>query len=192
VDIVISGGNYGWNLKEGSFCFDPNGAGPGFAFPCVVEPPGLIDPIAEYDTADDLTNNDEGRAVIGGFVYRGSDIDALIGKYVFGDFSRFTGPGIPNNDGRLFYLDTVDIFEFQLVGQDDLGLALLGFGQDANGELYVLANATGVPFGTGPDLGVPTGVVLRIAQAPVSEPAALLLMGLGLAGLGFVKRRRNS
>jgi glucose/arabinose dehydrogenase len=191
VDIVISGGNYGWNLKEGSFCFDPNGAGPGFAFPCAVEPPGLIDPIAEYDTADSLASNEEGRAVIGGFVYRGSDIDALIGKYVFGDFSRFTDTGV-NNDGRLFFLDTMDIFEFQLFGQDALGLALLGFGQDANGELYVLANETGVPFGAGPDLDVPTGVVLRIAQAPVPGPATIALLSLGLVSLGFARCRRNA
>jgi glucose/arabinose dehydrogenase len=31
VDVVVAGGNYGWNIKEGSFCFDPNGSGPGFA-----------------------------------------------------------------------------------------------------------------------------------------------------------------
>jgi hypothetical protein len=47
------------------------------------------------------------------------------------------------------------IFEFQLIGQEKMGMAVLGFGQDASGELYLLANSTGVPFGD-------TGVVLRI------------------------------
>lgn len=42
------------------------------------------------------------------------------------------------------------------MGQDSLGLKLDGFGQDADGELYVLGNTTGTPFGE-------TGVVLRIA-----------------------------
>ena len=74
---------------------------------------------------------------------------------MFGDFARtFT------NDGRLFYLDgNGDIREFPVVGQTGLGRSLLGFGQDADGELYVLANGTGTPFGT-------TGVVLRLATLP--------------------------
>ncbi len=177
VDVVVPGGNYGWNVKEGSFCFNPNGDDPGFAFdqePCPNESPDLIDPAAEYNTADDLTNNNDGRAIVGGFVYRGSQFPALVGRYVFGDFSRFTESGV-NNDGRLFFLNKKNIvrknkikqskiFEFTLDGQDKLGQALLGFGQDANGELYVLANATGVPFGTGPDLDQATGVVLRIVR----------------------------
>ena len=193
VDIVTSGGNYGWSLKEGSFCFDPNGSDPGFAFDCATDPiPGLIDPFAEYDTADSLLENDEGRAVVGGFVYRGSAIDALIGSYVFGDFSRFTESGV-NNDGRLFFLDASDIFEFELAGQDALGLAVLGFGQDADGELYVLANETGVPFGSGPDFETPTGVILRItaAEERVPEPATFLLTGLGLVAWGVTRRRRR-
>jgi glucose/arabinose dehydrogenase len=178
VDVVVSGGNYGWNVKEGSFCFDPNGADPGFAFdadPCPFEPPGLIDPVAEYNTADSLSENAEGRAVIGGFVYRGDAIKGLRGRYVFGDFSRFTEAGI-NNDGRLFHLNKKNIVrkkqvknskirEFVLDGQDRLGQSLMGFGQDAHGEIYVLANDTGVPFGTGPLLDMPTGVVLRIDPA---------------------------
>ncbi len=178
VDVVVAGGNYGWNIKEGSFCFDPNGADPGFAFdqePCPAEPPGLIDPIAEYNTADDLVNNKDGRAVVGGFVYRGSAIPALVGRYVFGDFSRFTESGV-NNDGRLFFLNkknvvrrnrikTSKIVEFRLADRDRLGQTLLGFGQDAHGELYVMANDTGVPFGPRDNLDVPTGVVLRIAPA---------------------------
>jgi glucose/arabinose dehydrogenase len=178
VDVVVAGGNYGWNIKEGSFCFDPDGAGPGFAFdqdPCPNEPPGLIDPIAEYNTADDLTNNEDGRAVVGGFVYRGSSIPPLVGRYVFGDFSRFTETGV-NNDGSLFFLSKKDVVrkkqiknskikQFQIVDRDRLGLAVLGFGQDASGEVYVLGNETGVPFGTGPGFVIPTGVVLRITKA---------------------------
>jgi len=182
VDVVVAGGNYGWNIKEGSFCFDPNGADPGFAFyqdPCPNEPPGLIDPIAEYNTADDLVNNKDGRAVVGGFVYRGSSIPSLVGRYVFGDFSRFTETGV-NNDGRLFFLSKKNVVrknqikkskirEFRLAGQDRLGMAVLGFGQDAAGELYVLANSTGVPFGTGDMFEIPTGVVMRIARAAGSS-----------------------
>ena len=38
-------------------------------------------------------------------------------------------------------------------------------GQDASGEVYVLGNETGVPFGAGDMLDIPTGVVLRIAKA---------------------------
>ncbi len=172
VDVVVSGGNYGWRVKEGSFCFDPNGAGPGFAFdsdPCPNEPAGLIDPVAQYNTADDLMNNEGGRAVIGGFVYRGKAIPGLVGRYVFGDFSKFTDTRV-NNDGSLFFLNKKDIvrgnkiktskiIEFRFVDRDRLGLSVLGFGQDADGEVYVLANETGVPFGS-------TGVVLKIAPGP--------------------------
>lgn len=172
VDVVVAGGNYGWNIKEGSFCFDPNGSGPGFAFKqelCPDEPPGLIDPVAEYNTADSLEQNDDGRAVVGGFVYRGNQIPALAGRYVFGDYTRFVEPG-ENRDGRLFFLNKKNIvkenrikeskiFEFTLMGQDKLDMAVLGFGQDAHGELYVLTNAPGVPFGD-------TGVIYRITRAP--------------------------
>jgi glucose/arabinose dehydrogenase len=178
VDVVVAGGNYGWNVKEGSLCFDPNGDDPGFAFPaspCPNEPPGLIDPVAEYNTADDLENNRDGRAIVGGFVYRGSNIPALRGRYIFGDFSRFTESRI-NNDGSLFFLNkknivgktkikTSKIMKLRLSGQDRLGKAVLGFGQDDSGELYVLANETGVPFGTGDEFDIPTGVVLKIVRA---------------------------
>lgn len=154
IDVGVLGGNYGWNLKEGSFCFVPNGAGPGFVIECIPGdlPPDLIDPVAQYD-------HDEGIAIIGGFVYRGAAIPELQGRYVFGDFGDFFNPS-----GRLFHLARKNwlgenvIVELQPVG-GGLGLALLGFGQDSQGELYVLANNFGVPFGS-------SGVVLRIAPAP--------------------------
>ncbi|HWL66093.1 MAG TPA: PQQ-dependent sugar dehydrogenase [Actinomycetota bacterium] len=146
VDVVTKGGNFGWRVKEGSFLFDPNGAQPGFVTArSPGKPKDLIDPVAEYD-------HDEGVAVVGGFVYRGDAIPQLRGRYVFGEFSQSS-----TGFGRLFFLDPADrIREFRLVGQESLGLKLDGFGQDADGELYVLGNTTGTPFGE-------TGVVLRIA-----------------------------
>jgi hypothetical protein len=90
--------------------------------------------------------------VVGGFVYRGDAIPQLRGRYVFGDFARSFA-----EFGRLFFLNPAErVREFRLVGQESLGLKLDGFGQDADGELYVLGNTTGTPFGE-------TGVVLRIA-----------------------------
>ncbi|MCH8990347.1 MAG: PQQ-dependent sugar dehydrogenase [Acidobacteria bacterium] len=154
IDLGVSGGNYGWNLKEGSFFFDANGGDPSFVTnvdPGV--PAGLVDPIAEYD-------HDEGAAIIGGFVYRGGEFPTLDGSYVFGDFSRTF-----SNDGRLFHLRAGEIVEFPIIGQDGLGLSLLGFGQDADGEVYVLGNTTGTPFGAGPGRDLPTGVVLKLTPA---------------------------
>ncbi len=171
VDLVVKGGNFGWNCKEGTLFFDPNGNNDGFATPTDPGRPGchvpMIDPIAQYDT------HHEGHAVIGGFVYRGRNIPQLRGRYVFGDFSRlFKFPTGPFHDyGRLFHLkprleaENDDqgeaeglrrIREFQIVPGNALDLAVLGMGQDASGEVYVMGNISGFPFGTG-------GVVLRLA-----------------------------
>ena len=112
INIGVAGGNYGWNQKEGTFFFVANGNERGYATdrPLSVSE-GLIDPIAEYD-------HDEGIAIVGGFVYRGTKIPALEGRYVFGDFALTF-----NNDGRLFYLDEKnEIVEFELVGQKDPAL----------------------------------------------------------------------
>lgn len=161
IDLIVKGGNYGWRFKEGTMFFDHNGNDPGFATPVAPGPVpgGLIDPIAQYDT------HHEGHAIIGGFVYRGSRIPELFGRYVFGDYSRvFLFPAGPNNQGRLLYLQhkktsqdrLQPIHEFRFADRNVLGLAVLGFGQDAAGEVYALANKTGNPFGT-------DGRVLRLA-----------------------------
>ena len=74
---------------------------------------------------------------------------------MFGDYARTF-----QSDGRLFALtQNLKIFEILFEVQGGLGLFLLGLGEDANGEIYVLANGTGVPFGS-------TGVVQRVAVGP--------------------------
>ena len=142
INVIQAGGNYGWGLKEGSFRFEPNGNEPGYVTNGSIEG-DFIDPIVQYD-------HDEGTAVIGGFVYRGAAIPELRGKYLFGDVAK-TG----NGDGRLFYTDGSSIQELDLTEQDQPGFWILGFGQDGDGELYVLGNTTGIPFGA-------TGVVYKL------------------------------
>jgi len=130
VDIVTSGGNYGWNWKEGSFFFY-NTVTTG-TFISTVAPPGLpnnlVDPIAQYD-------HDDGLSITGGYVYRGSQIPVLQGRYVFADFLR-----------RLFYLDSSqNVLEFSGAGVSDF---VAGFGQDIDNELYVLTRVDSRPSGT--------------------------------------------
>jgi len=151
LDIIIKGGNYGWRVKEGTYYFDPNGAQAGYitTIPVVPEPPNLIDPIAQYD-------HDDGLAIVGGYVYRGSAVNSLVGKYVTGDWGNFNVPS-----GRLFYLDTGNVFKEFRIGYGDrpLGEWIKGFGQDRQGELYVCVGKTLGPVGT-------SGRVLKIVVPP--------------------------
>jgi glucose/arabinose dehydrogenase len=157
---IVPGGNYGWRVKEGTFRFDPAGvqlfgfASDGFVFQnSPGRPAGLIDPVAQYD-------HDEGVATIGGFVYRGSALPRLRGHYVFGDYSD----GLNSGNGRVMYVvenDRADPKDrtpkvFNLVN-GHLNVFVLGFGEDANGELYVLANKTGGP-------AEETGLVMRVVS----------------------------
>ncbi len=167
INTIEPGGNYGWAIREGRHCFDPlNPSSP----PEDCQTEGLIDPFAEYD-------HEDGQAIIGGHVYRGSNFPELVGKYVFADFSKTRG----QPDGGLFWLDVdgdrTQIFSFQLGEQNDpLGAYIKGMGEDEAGEIYVLTSEV-VPH-TG-DTGKvwriqsvqPTGHIL--ADIPACEPVDL-------------------
>jgi glucose/arabinose dehydrogenase len=160
VDIVVAGGNYGWRIKEGSFLFDPNGpngpddAGKGFVYAdSPGSPAGLIDPVAEYDHVDGPGLPETRVAVIGGFVYRGAKVERLRGRYVFGDYSAEIGDAAA---GHLFTLGRHNqVQELIATNRQPLALAVLGFGEDREGELYLLANGTGTLNGK-------TGAVWKI------------------------------
>lgn len=114
VDIIERGGNYGWNRMEGLHCFPPSVS--------QCDKTGLELPIIEYTHA-------EGCSITGGHVYRGSRVTSLYGAYVYGDFCS----------GKIWALrfDGVQVTEhLELV---DSPLQISSFGEDADGELYILS-----------------------------------------------------
>lgn len=117
VDKLVAGGNYGWRCREGAQAF--NGA-------CGAAQ-NLMDPVAEYD-------HTQGESITGGFVYRGTAIAALIGRFVVGDFVS----------GRIFSVARDATPTVQLAGGIETGLQIASFAQEANGELLLLDYAGGV------------------------------------------------
>jgi glucose/arabinose dehydrogenase len=182
INRIQLGGNYGWAVKEGTYLFNRSDGTIGANSPGA--PAGLIDPISgpqgtlQYDHGD-------GISITGGFVYRGTAIPALVGKYVFGDLALRNLP--PRVDGRLFYADlqTGQINEFLLPQfQEGIlpnGLTVHGFGQDGQGELYAMVTNT-PSNGTG-------GIVYKLVRVP--EPAAIVLLLTVLAGGAFSIRHRR-
>jgi glucose/arabinose dehydrogenase len=162
IDVVQAGGNYGWRIKDGSYCFDDNDVESGFVTDAQFSgPPSIIDPVAEYD-------HDEGISITGGFVYRGSAIAALQGRYIFGDWAPSFVQPLP---GRLFYLQDANIgvgsesnpsniLEFLTPNSPNgVGTKINGFGRDDAGEVYVIGSESGLLDGT-------TGKVQKIVPAP--------------------------
>jgi glucose/arabinose dehydrogenase len=151
VDVVERGGNYGWNVKEGTHCFDAADATVPPAECPATDPEGdpLIDPVVEYLNAAQAGGL--GVAIIGGHVYRGHDLPRLRGSYVFGDWSR----GLTEPDGTIFVATPRSrglwrLQELRVAGAPDgrLGRYVLGFGQDRRGEMYVLTSDIEGPTGT--------------------------------------------
>jgi glucose/arabinose dehydrogenase len=142
VNIIEAGGNFGWRVKEGTHCFDwmaPN------QHPDDCDDTGMIDPIVEYNNCN-VTTDCRGISVTGGYVYRGGHGD-WNGTYFFGDWSRTFAPA----NGQLFAArdnggDMWDILDVE-VGNMDFNSYVLAFGQDGDGEVYVLTSDTTGPVG---------------------------------------------
>jgi glucose/arabinose dehydrogenase len=187
IDIAVTGGNYGWNVKEGTHCFDA--ANPMTvpatcpdAIPADADHPDagapLIDPIIELPHSDNPTVDEperDGLTIIGGHVYRGAELPHLQGRYFFGVWS---GGALQTDSGPLYFpgelfigtrqpddswlYDQVNITN---MANGDLLDFLLSFGEDNAGNLYVLTTENVGPTGD-------TGRVWRVE--PVLEPQIYL------------------
>lgn len=158
VSVIVRRGNYGWNVKEGTHCFDtdnPEVSPPSCPSvdPTTGEP--LRDPVIEFANAGQPGGLSF--TVIGGHVYRGRDVPDLSGQYIYGGA---TGPSLAVTEGSLFASTPEEsglwtIHELLINGTDRLAYFVKGFGQDQNGEVYVMASKILGPAGT-------TGTVFKI------------------------------
>ncbi len=106
----VGGENYGWNILEGTHCFQQSSC----------DTNGLVNPALEY------AHSAGGRSVTGGYVYRGGIFPRMRGVYLFGDFAS----------GQLAGMRRLDTgFASALLA--DTGFLISSFGEDESGEMYV-------------------------------------------------------
>lgn len=110
IDLVVNGENYGWRCYEGNHDYDLSG--------CTGT--NYIQPIWEY-------SHQEGSSITGGFVYHGSNIPELYGKYIYADF-------VSRKIWALTY-DGINPAANQLLLTANGGIS--SFGVDENNELFV-------------------------------------------------------
>ncbi|WP_436924371.1 PQQ-dependent sugar dehydrogenase [Halosimplex amylolyticum] len=129
VSVVERGGNYGWNVKEGTHCFQ--------ADDCPEESPRgreLRDPVIEYPHGGAEVS---GVAIVGGYLYDGDAMPDLRGRYLFADWRA---------QGRLYVARETDdgLWETTTVAVESeaqFGPNVLSFGRTPEGELLVCTTA---------------------------------------------------
>jgi glucose/arabinose dehydrogenase len=131
IDHIVSGANFRWPFYEGKKQQEPGAPTIGIAHA----------PLYDYTHASmaDLT------ATMCGFIYRGTALPELAGKLVYSDWPT----------GRVWSLDTTTAVRTSLV-ESNWQNATVGWGQDAQGELYVIAWSKILKLVRAPPHGVPT------------------------------------
>jgi len=119
---LSSGGqNYGWNILEGNLCFHPSSG--------CVKPANYVAPVATYNHGN---NDSYGCALMGGYVYRGSQYPSMQGYYFYGDLCS----------GKVFGLNrNGNTWKSTILASP--GYNITSFGQDEQGELYLTDYAGG-------------------------------------------------
>lgn len=130
LNVITKGGNYGWRVLEGNHCFESRDC----------DRKGMTPPMLEYD-------HDEGISIIGGYVYRGSG-KTYNGSYFFGDWN-----------GKVWMLKNLySDTRIPLIlksGNEEITGSLNSFGQDEEGNIYLLMQQNTGPNST-------TGTVVKL------------------------------
>ncbi|MFC6886836.1 MULTISPECIES: PQQ-dependent sugar dehydrogenase [Actinomadura] len=155
---VKAGDNIGWSEREGAFTFRKDDRCHLYPLPADDAKHGYDYPVAAYDhdpPADWDCKSDTGHAISGGYVYRGSALQALRGKYLFTDIvdgrllyteeSEMKRDPAGRHRAQIYALSAYDtsgrpVTMKQLAGDERVDLR---YGSDAAGEPYLLAKANG-------------------------------------------------
>ena len=113
IDVIVKGGNYGWNTMEANHCFEPSSG---------CDRSGLKLPIHEYGRGS-------GISITGGFVYRGPTLTGLKGKYIYADYGS----------RKIWALDHSDMSKPINTELFEANFNISSFGVDQNNELYICA-----------------------------------------------------
>lgn len=123
IDIVPKGGNCGWSKREATHVARVN-AKQFIENDVAPKSPDYVDPVWEYPHTDAW-----GKSVTGGQVYRGSQVPALKGYYVYGDYvsGKLWALKVDKSSGKAS--------ENRVIEWPD-ALPIVTFGEDEKGEVY--------------------------------------------------------
>jgi len=143
VSLASGGENFGWNILEGTHCFDPADEE---SEPAECEATGaggeaLVGPVVEYHRSD------FGTTVTGARIYRGSALPAFAGMMIFVDWTA--GPSIyaalPGDGMAATGLDE-GLWDFdQVVLASEFANHITGIAEGPDGELYIMSNSEAGP-----------------------------------------------
>ena len=130
----LGGENYGWPTVEGTRCM----AFPDLPFPC-SQAGNFSLPVAEYD-------HTRGCAIVGGVVYRGSELPHLRGRFIFADFCRGDVWSLKKEAVAFSSPEQViqQAWQSELVLKTSVPVSSIG--EDEAGNLYVTGYADGAVY----------------------------------------------
>lgn len=151
VDRVVRAGNYGWKCFEGT---QDRGVACG-------NPVNPLPPIAQY-------SHSVGNVITGGYVYRGTAVQGLVGRYIFTDFGS----------GRIWHIANDTAPTVTMTDGFDSGLNISSFAEDPDGELYAVNMRGTLHRITGAGGG--SGVATQLSATGCVDPANPTVPASGL------------
>jgi len=139
INIVVKGGNYGWDVREGFHKFDARNSKPGPGrTPDLQNKPDpndrtdLIDPIWEYHhgTQAKAFADGDGKSITGGLVYRGKRLPELVGYYVYADYVSGKVWGLKYDE------KAKKVVANRPIAGPPATIPCMTIGADQNGEIY--------------------------------------------------------
>ncbi len=136
VNLIVKGGNYGWRTREG-FHESLSSKSRSVITPSKIKnPEKLLDPVIEYPHSpaqaakSKFNKHGHGLSITGGYVYRGKNIPALRGAYVYGDYKTGTIWAFRQSGGK--------VTEYGQVVESNPIRFVASFAEDQAGEQYML------------------------------------------------------